>query len=261
MIISRQLGTTELGLYYLAAQLAFLPAEAASEVVGAVAFPLFARLQLDIRRVTQAFQIMVTGMSTLLFPVSALIIALAPSLITSLMSPQWAGAVPIMQILALVSMIGVFGEATVPVLYGLGQPYKVTMLESVQSFLIIVVAWGLTRRFDLVGAALAWLPAIVGSQLLSAMFMQRLLTRPLARLKSPLLAITAISGIGAAVAVGVTSVIPGLFGLVTASLLAMLVICALLWISDRRFELGLFENLGRAFPQLAILVGYTSVES
>ncbi|MHC4103406.1 MAG: oligosaccharide flippase family protein, partial [Planctomycetota bacterium] len=48
VVISRQLGAVELGLYFLAAKLAFLPAELASEVAGSVAFPLYARLQSDI---------------------------------------------------------------------------------------------------------------------------------------------------------------------------------------------------------------------
>ena len=45
LVISRQVGAEGLGLYFLAVQLAFLPNEVASEVVGTVAFPLFSRLR------------------------------------------------------------------------------------------------------------------------------------------------------------------------------------------------------------------------
>ena len=46
--ISRQLGAEGLGLFFIAVQLAYLPSEVASEAVGAVAFPLFARLQSNV---------------------------------------------------------------------------------------------------------------------------------------------------------------------------------------------------------------------
>jgi O-antigen/teichoic acid export membrane protein len=56
VVISRQLGTVELGLYFLSAKLAFLPAEIASEVIGDVSFPLYSRLQENLEKVTRAFQ-------------------------------------------------------------------------------------------------------------------------------------------------------------------------------------------------------------
>jgi O-antigen/teichoic acid export membrane protein len=256
VVISRQLGAAELGLYFLGAQLAFLPLEVASEVVGPVAFPLFARLQSNVRQTTRAFRTVLTGMSALLFPVCALIIALAPTLVQEILGPRWAGTVPVIRILALVSMIGVFGEATVPVLSGLGQPYKVTIIEGVQSSLIILFVPGLVGRFDLTGAALAWLPAIVVAQVFSAAVVQRILFRPFDGLVAPMLVITAASGVGAVVAIGVDNIVPGLAGFVVANLLAVAIIGVLLWASDRRFALGLADDLGRAFPQVATLVGY-----
>ena len=69
IIISRQLGAEGLGLYFLAAQLAFVPSEIASEVVGTVAFPLFARLQLNLQQAARAFQAILTGLMALLYPV------------------------------------------------------------------------------------------------------------------------------------------------------------------------------------------------
>ena len=67
IVVSRQLGAEALGLYFLAAQLAFLPSEIASEVVGTVAFPLFARLQSNLKQAARAFQAILTGLMALLY--------------------------------------------------------------------------------------------------------------------------------------------------------------------------------------------------
>jgi O-antigen/teichoic acid export membrane protein len=260
VVISRQLGAAQLGLYFLAASLAFLPSEVATKVAGYVSFPLYARLQSDIHQATRAFRAMLTGMSAILFPVCFLIIVLAPSIVQNILGPRWEGTVPVIRILALVSMIGVFGDATVPILKGLGQPYKVTILEAVQSFLIIIFVWSLAVRYGLIGAVLAWLPAIFVSQVCSVVFMKQILWRPFAGLKTPMVAITAASIAGAMLAFVVNTIIPGISGFVMANLLAVITIVIFLWASDRRFALGLAENLGRIFPQMASFIGYSHAD-
>jgi PST family polysaccharide transporter len=261
VVISRQLGASELGLYYLAAQLAFMPLEAVSEMVGSVAFPLFARLQADLQRVTRVFRAILTGVSALLFPVCILIIILAPTLVQEILGARWEGTVPVIRVLALVSMLGIFGDVVVPILKGVGHPHKVTVLEIVQSSLIIIFVWFLSGRYGLVGAALAWLPAIIASLILSIIFIQQILWEPFAKLKAPMIMIIISSGMGAVVALFIDRVLPGLPGLIAASILAVVVIGAILWLSDRRLALGLREGLSKAFPQVALFIGYSSADS
>jgi O-antigen/teichoic acid export membrane protein len=260
VVISRQLGTAQLGLYFLAASLAFLPSEVATKVAGYVAFPLYSRLQSDIHQATRAFRAMLTGMSAILFPMCFLIIVLAPSIVQNILGPRWEGTVPVIRILALVSMIGVLGEATVPILNGLGQPYKVTILETVQSLLIIILVWGLAARYGLIGAVLAWLPAIMVSQVFSVVFVKRILWRPFSALIIPMVAITSASLAGAMLALVVDNLISGISGFVMANFLALITIGTLLWVSDRRFALGLVDNLGRIFPQVASFIGYSHAD-
>jgi PST family polysaccharide transporter len=260
VVISRQLGAAELGIYFLAAKLAFTPLEVASEMIGSVAFPLFARLQEDMQRVTRVFRAIFTGISALLFPVCTLIIVLAPALVQEILGPSWEGTEPIIRVLALVSMLGIFGEVIVPILNGVGQPYKVTMLEIVQSSLIIMSVWILSGRYGLVGAALAWLPAIIASLILSIIFIQRILLHPYVKLGMPMLMVMVSSGAGAIVALSVDRIVPGLPGFIAANILAVIVIGGILWISDRRLTLGLGEGLSKAFPQVALLLGYSRVD-
>jgi O-antigen/teichoic acid export membrane protein len=255
VVISRRLGAAELGVYFLAGKLAFLPYEVVSEVMGSVAFPLYARLQAKVVQAGRAFQTIVTGMASLLLPTYTLLIVLAPSLVQNVLGPRWTGTVPVIQVLALVGIVGLSGDAIGPLLRGFGRPSLVAVLEVIQSSLLILLVWSLAGRYGLVGAALAWLLAIGVSQVFSVMFARQLLHRPFAGLGAPLLAIAAVSAVGAMLAVGINSTFAGVIGLVVAGLAAVAVTVSLLWVLDRRFHLGLAGQLHRAFPQVASLVG------
>lgn len=258
LVIGRQLGAADLGLYYLAASLAFLPADIASEVVGRVAFPFYSRLQTDIVQASTAFRSIVTSLFTLLLPALTLLIALAPSLVNSVLGPEWAGTVPMIRILALANIIGLLGETILPVLQGNGWPDRILLIEVVQSSLLISLAWVLAARYGVVGAAMAWLPAIAISQVLSVVFVRRILARPFSGLAVPFGIIAFVSIIAAITGISVSGMISGFAGFISASALSVSVAVGLLWIFERRFALGLSDGLARAFPQVAAIVGLTN---
>lgn len=254
IIISRQVGADGLGLYFLAAQLAFVPSEVASEVVGTVAFPLFARLQSNIQQAAHAFQAILTGLMALLYPISALIIVLAPILVQDILGAKWNGTVLLIQILGLVTMIGLLSDATIPLVKGFGQPYRVTQIELVQSSSLILMIWCFTGRYGVVGAALAWLPAIICVQILCLYFLRNIFREPLTEASKSLAAIFLATVAGAGISYLAIQALPNIPGLVIASLLAMLVTGFLLWFSDQRYSLGLARNIAVAFPQVASIL-------
>jgi O-antigen/teichoic acid export membrane protein len=260
IIISRELGVDGLGLYFLAAQLAFLPSEVASEVVGTVAFPLFARLQSNLQQAARAFQAILTGLMALLYPLCALIIVLTPVLVQEILGSKWDGTVSLIQILSLVTMIGLLGDATIPLIKGFGQPYRATQIELVQSSSVILMIWFFTDRFGTVGAALAWLPAISFVQILCLYYIRDIFHDPLIDAKKPLLAIFLAMLAGAAAAYLVISLLPNIPGLILASVLSIVVTGWILWFSDHQYSLGLFRNIAIAFPQVASILKIQTTE-
>ncbi|MHC4476811.1 MAG: oligosaccharide flippase family protein [Planctomycetota bacterium] len=260
LVISRQLGAVELGLYYMGARLAFLPAEVASELVGSVTFPLYARLQSELKKTTRAFQSILTGMSAVLLPVCTLTIVLAPSLVQHILGPGWERTVPVIRILSVVSMVGLLGEAIVPVLKGMGQPYKVVVLEGVQTLLLIALIWTLANRYGIIGAALSWLPAILASQIVGVILVRRLLTAPFSSIASPLLAVVMASVAGGYLAMSIDRIISGLPGLILGGLLGLILMASILWLTDRRFSLGFVKGFSQAFPEIASFMGLSSAD-
>jgi O-antigen/teichoic acid export membrane protein len=256
IIISRTLGTAELGLYFLAAQLAFMPAEIASEVVGSVTFPLFSRLQSNLVQLTRAFRASYVGMAALLFPVSALLIVLAPTFIQEVLGPEWEGTATILRIISLVTMIGLFGEAVVPVLKGVGRPDRVTWIVLVQYTILVLLAGELSARYGVNGAALAWLPAAIVSQVMGALYIRQILVKPFKALFAPLAAILTSVSVGAACAFLIDQYFSSsLFGFAIAIIGGLVVIGAILWVSERRFSLGFLEDLNLVYPKIATRLG------
>ena len=254
LLISRQVGAEGLGLYFLAVQLAFLPNEIASEVVGTVAFPLFARLRSHLHEAARAFRAILTGLMALLYPTCALIIVLSPVLVHDVLGSKWEGTVVLIQILSFGAMIALLSDATVPLVKGFGHSYRVTQIELVQSSSLILMIWFFTSRYGTLGAALAWLPAIICVQILCLYFIQDIFHDSLKEARKSILAILVATVAGTAISYLAIQVLPNIPGLVIASLLAALVIVSILWFSDRRYSLGLLRNIAIAFPQMASIL-------
>jgi O-antigen/teichoic acid export membrane protein len=248
VVITRQLGAAALGLYYLASQLAYLPSDVSSGVFGAVAFPMFSRLQSDLERTKRAFRTLVVGTAALLYPACLLIIVLAPTFVAEILGSKWNGTEIIIQILSLATMIGIFGDTVVEILKGIGRPDKRTLMGFVQMLVLIGLVSLLTRQFGIVGAALASLPAILVSQIMGIIFVGQLMPQPLSGLGKPMRAVIIASLTGAMVAFFLDKYLTGIVGLVAAGAGAILCTLMILWIANQRWSLGLIQDLILIFP-------------
>jgi len=259
--ISRQLGAAELGLYYLATQIAFLPYEVASEVVGSVAFPLYARLQKNLEQAVITFRAVFVSMAALLYPLCALIIALAPTLVEEVLGPSWEGTAPIIQVLTVAAVIGLLADTTAPIFQGLGRPSRITVVEFVQSSILIASVWTLAGNFGVVGAAAAWIPAYLIAQIVSVFFLVRLLERPFSGLGKPLVTITLISVVSAIAAATIDNMINGLPGFIIAAGISAVITLGLILAAERWFNLALLNKIAMFFPQMNRLIGFVSAET
>jgi lipopolysaccharide exporter len=255
MIISRQLGAAELGLYFMAAKLAFMPHDVAAQVVGDVSFSLYARIQHDRVRIAKAFRTIFVGLSAVLVPLYLILISVAPRLVADVLGERWLGSEPLVQILAATGIVGLFGDITAPLFRGLGHPKWIVGILVGQSGLIIVLLWSLTGRYGATGAAWAWLVGVGASQAISFILARRLLGNPFRQLALPLTIVFLASGVGAATAIVLIKIVAGVWGLLFAVSAASVVTLLVLWFCDKRLDIGLRTDLSLAFPQLANLVG------
>jgi hypothetical protein len=100
-----------------------------------------------------------------------------------------------------------------------------------------LVSW-LAGAYGIRGAALAWLLAETGVQIVAVATARRTLRRPLSTLGVPIVGITVISGIGALVAWAIDVAVGGRSGLLAAALAASAAMLVLLLLLDRHLRLG-----------------------
>jgi hypothetical protein len=103
---------------------------------------------------------------------------------------------------------------------------------------VVSLAIWLAGTYGIAGAALAWLVAEIGVQLVAVGAAHRTLPTPFATLIVPVMGIALVSGIGALVAWVIDTTLRGRFGLLTAVLAAIITMLALLFLLDRHLRFG-----------------------
>ncbi|HSH75599.1 MAG TPA: lipopolysaccharide biosynthesis protein, partial [Longimicrobiales bacterium] len=256
-VISRRLGTVELGLYFLSARIAFLPTELASELVGGVAFPFYARIQADSDKARRAFRVLLVSSAALLLPTVALLVALAPSLVEEILGPGWQGAAPIIRVISVASGLGLFVNSAAPIFKGVGYPSRITAFRAVQSAVLVALAWSLSSRFGVVGAASAWVPAATSAMIVGGAMLVRLFPGILSDLLVPIASVLAVSAVGGGAAIALDETIGGLAGLFVGGIVAGGLVASLLWRVDRAVDLNLRLIVGNVLPAASGMFGRT----
>lgn len=100
LLIGKLLGAEALGIYSIAKQLIMRPTQIVNPIVTKVTFPMMAKIQDDTERLREIYLKTIHYLSSVNFPVYALMIILAPELVLILFGDKWIAAVPIVQILS-----------------------------------------------------------------------------------------------------------------------------------------------------------------
>ena len=190
------------------------------------------------------------GTAALLFPVHALIFALAPGLAEELLGARWSGTAPVIRITAIASVLGLLGDIVEPILNAFGRPAAVTAMEAVQSLLLILSVWVLADAYGLPGEAASWLPAITVSQGLALLLLRRLFEHPF-RGTLGALAVLAAAAFGGCAAFWIDHAVGGLAGVVLGAATGAVLIGSALLAGERGLGLGLASAAVQLFPQLS----------
>jgi O-antigen/teichoic acid export membrane protein len=245
LVVSRHLGVTALGVYFLAGRVAFLPSDMLSAVMGAIAFPVYSGQTGD-ESAVRTFRTFFTAQVLLLVPVYTLMVVLAPSL-SDVLGSRWGGTTPVIQVLAAASVIGAFGATLVPFLLGRGQPQRALRMEVVQTVALLIAITPLVR-FGPTGAAVAWLIANATAQIAMLTDRRAALSRLLRGCGPQMLAAAGTGVVTAVAAVFTRAAIGGLTGFLLAAIGGGGAAVTSLWWFDRRMDLHLRDLLPKREP-------------
>ncbi|PKN65011.1 MAG: hypothetical protein CVU57_12875 [Deltaproteobacteria bacterium HGW-Deltaproteobacteria-15] len=154
-IIGRILGRDPLGVYSLALHLASLPMQKVSSIVNQVAFPAFARIQTEPKRVTYSFLKSVRIMSILSFPLLWGISSLAPELILLILGEKWQLCIVPLRLISLVVPLRMTSNLFNPAVLGVGRP-KVSFFNLLSALVIMSAGMPLGAFWGINGVSVVW---------------------------------------------------------------------------------------------------------
>jgi O-antigen/teichoic acid export membrane protein len=240
-----------LGLFSLGDRLAETPTQSANESIGAVAFPLYARLKSDPPRLESAVQAHLTGLMFLLLPATGLIIGLAPSLEHDVLGPAWKGTSLMIILLA----IGYACEVSFNVVYfllqALGWGRRLFVAELTQYIVLIASVALLAGPYGLLGIGVARIVTAIVVAIAGAKAAPPWFVKILRRTFRTAVALVILSSLAGAAAWFGASVVPGTAGVAAGLAAGGVGYFLLILLMDQPFNLGVRRALALFFPVLA----------
>jgi O-antigen/teichoic acid export membrane protein len=147
-----------LGLYTVAQDLATMPMHRTGGLIAAIGLPAFSGVQ-DRMDEVRFYLLKATRITSVLsFPIFIGLALTASEAVALLLGPKWPGAVPILQILALIMPLRMVTTLLSPVLWGIARP-GISATNVVIAALVIPCACLVGSRWGPVGMAAGWLAA------------------------------------------------------------------------------------------------------
>ncbi|WP_435076222.1 lipopolysaccharide biosynthesis protein [Halococcus sp. AFM35] len=156
------LGGAVLAFYQLAYRVSNAPATEVTQTISSVVFPTYAKMQSDDRQLRDGFFKTVQLTTFVSFPVAVGIAAVAPTFVETFLTEQWAGMVPLIQLLAAWGLLRSLGATTGPLFQAIGKPDIPTKIQFGKLVIIAALIYPATARYGAVGTGLV----IVGNSLL-----------------------------------------------------------------------------------------------
>ncbi len=155
--IGRIVGSTALGLFGVAFQIANLPTTELIAPINRAIFPGYAKIAGDLRALQQGFLDVLAMIMLFALPAGAGIAATAPLLVEVFLGDKWLASIPILQIIAFYGLVGVMQTNIGSVYLAMGKPRITTYVDAAYIGLMVPLVILATLRHGVLGAAWAYL--------------------------------------------------------------------------------------------------------
>ncbi len=132
LILGKLYGAYDLGIYNRADSTKQLPTSVLTGIISRVAFPIYSRSSADLPKLLDVFRLSIRGVMFLNIPMMLGVAVVAEPLILTLFGRAWAGAIPLLQILAIGSILWPLHVLNLSVLMALGHSSEFLRVELVK---------------------------------------------------------------------------------------------------------------------------------
>jgi O-antigen/teichoic acid export membrane protein len=156
-VLGRTLGASALGLYSISYEIATLPSSELVAPLNRAALPGYAQVAHDLADLREAFLSVIGMIALVALPVGVGLASVASPAVRLLLGEQWLGAIPLIQILAVVGTIIALQSNTSQVVLALGLPRVLTLLNGAGLALLLPALYVVSTRAGLIGIAWVYL--------------------------------------------------------------------------------------------------------
>lgn len=153
ILIGKLLGTEALGVYNVAKQLIMRPAQIINPIITKVTFPAMAKVQNDSDTLRRVYLKTINYLSSVNFPIYAMLIVLAPEIVYILFGDKWMAAVPIVQILSIYGALRSTGNPIGSLLLAKGRA-DLGFYWNLGLFFYVPIGIALASQWGLLGVSL-----------------------------------------------------------------------------------------------------------
>jgi lipopolysaccharide exporter len=177
--IGRLAGAAALGAYNVSYEISNLPTTELSAPINRALMPGLSKIAGDPFALQQTFLQAFSILVMMAVPMAVGILALADLLVPVLLGSKWAGAVPLIQMLAITGVFQTLQSSTATVLIATGHPKRVVMANALYAVVLLVFLALLVPSLGSVGAALATMVAVLTATPVFLLFLRRHVGIPL----------------------------------------------------------------------------------
>jgi len=145
LFVGKILGATSLGLYIIAYSVGTFSKTAFGNVLISVLFPTYSKLQNNLMQLRKAYLKVTRSLTFLILPITVGIVILTSDFVKLALGDAWISTIPLIQILAVSSMLNVLTDHSKTLFRGKGFPKYATVSE----ILFLVFAGGLIYPFTI----------------------------------------------------------------------------------------------------------------
>lgn len=155
-ILGRTAGTTALGIYSIAAEIAALPATEVVAPINRAVYPAYSKLASDLSQLRDRFLEVFSMIGIVVFPISVGLVCTAEPAVRLLLGDQWLDAIPIIQIIALSGFVGALQSNLFLAILALGKPKICTLLSAALLAVSLPFLVAASIAYGAIGAAYAY---------------------------------------------------------------------------------------------------------
>lgn len=156
LIVGRVLDSVSLGLYTVAWNIASVPVDKVSAVVGRVTPGIFSTVQSDVAELRRYFLMLTEAIAFITLPMSIGFIIVAEDFVLALLGEKWRLAIPVLRVLA--AYAGVRSVSTLPpqIMTAKGRP-DLARRANTFAALVLPLFFLIGTRWGVIGVAMGWI--------------------------------------------------------------------------------------------------------